>query len=258
MHLSTAQVAGAIITLISISIALVLGFMKPSKTVRTGTAVLIVVALTVAALLFTVWKEGTQAAPGAAPADRNLASQGTSTSQSAETAKSIETTIPPTTLEPRASSGAEGATPPASDMTELNMQYLSDLKPVSNHYGAKAGSAEIGQQVYPHSVWVAVGGCSESTHAVEYNIAATARTFTSSIGLNKRSYTGFKVHFQVYLDGSPYGSGYMKETFQPAESITLPVAGRSRIMLTAVWISGGDCNDTTTIGYATWGDALLS
>lgn len=147
--------------------------------------------------------------------------------------------------------------PPTNGDIEA-IQYLSDEKAVSNHFGTKSGSSEITQQAYPHSLWVGISACSTSNHEVEYNIESGWTKFAAWVGLNKESATGLKILFQVYLDDVPYGSGYAKSTLEPAEEIVLPISGKSRIKLTAVWVSGGRCNAIGSFAYATWGNAQFS
>jgi hypothetical protein len=142
-------------------------------------------------------------------------------------------------------------TPPGDAPNPAAVHYLSDLHTASNHYGVQTGSADIANHEYPHSIWLAVGGCSTGSREVEYDIDPSANNFTAWIGLNKKSSTGFKLYFQVYLDDLPYRSGYTEQMFAPAEKITVPVSGKQRIKLTARWVSGGICNVADSIGYAT-------
>ena len=162
--------------------------------------------------------------------------------------------------QPGSPSSPERSSPSTQTSTseiETGLQYLSDLDPVSNNYDAKTGSAEIDQEVYPHSTWVAVGGCSESNHEIEYDVDQGVEVFTAWIGLNKESATGFVVHFQAYVDDVPYGAGSTKKAFEPAERMDVPVSGKHRIKLTATWVSGKPCRVSSVVGYATWGDAQL-
>ncbi|WP_433461722.1 NPCBM/NEW2 domain-containing protein [Spirillospora sp. CA-128828] len=155
--------------------------------------------------------------------------------------------------------GDSPTTPALGSSPSLDVQYLSDLKAVDKGFGVEIGGAEIDKKQYAHSVSVAVGACSNSDHAVTYNIESDWKTFTTWVGLSEKSEKRYRIFFQVYVDEKPVPGGYTTEAdvWAPAYKIEVPISSAHQIKLTATWMKGGECNDGN-VSYATWGEAMFT
>lgn len=170
---------------------------------------------------------------------------------------------PPPSSSPTPVTSSPSSSPSVGDtpgpVSALDVQYLSELKPVSKPFGVNTGGAEIDKQPYAHSVWVAVGACSKSDHSLTYQIDSDWKTFTASVGLSEKSEKRYKIFFQVYVDEKPIEPGYTVEanTWPAAHKIEVPISSAHQVKLAATWLKGGECNDGN-VSLATWGDAMFS
>lgn len=113
-----------------------INLLKPSKPLRAGTLVVMIVVLVGALLFLTVWKEGVRTAPEAGNSEAGSASIASSTTQVAAPVT--------TTVQPKTTGRVKAATvePPVAAPTESATQYLADMKAVSGTF--KTGTSTIG------------------------------------------------------------------------------------------------------------------
>jgi hypothetical protein len=148
----------------------------------------------------------------------------------------------------------DGGDEPSSTSVQFLNQLDSDHGTVLN---VDTGGFEINDVLYPNSTRVAVDAGSESQHAIEYDIDGDWETLKIWVGLDDTSEQNSDLYFQVYLDDQPIEPGYTLGQWESAEAVSIPVAGKHRIKLTVIWISGGVANDSE-ISDAVWGDAQLN
>lgn len=127
------------------------------------------------------------------------------------------------------------------------VQYLSDLSPIDGDNRIKTATLNSGgrAKIYPHSLR-SVNPFDVYTFI--YEIDGDWGQFEATLGIDSGSPEESVVHFQVYLNGAPYGSGDVVTRWQ-TKDIRVPVTGNSEIKLVSSTQEGG------SKVRAVWGDA---
>lgn len=127
------------------------------------------------------------------------------------------------------------------------VQYLSDLPSIDGDNRIKTATLGDGK-TYSHSVR-SVNPFERYTFV--YAIEGEWKFFVATLGIDRGAPDESVAHFQVYLNGAPYGSGDVVGKWETKE-VRIPVTGKSEIKLVTSTQKGA------TKVRSVWGDARFS
>ncbi|GAB3836648.1 NPCBM/NEW2 domain-containing protein [Kribbella italica] len=132
-------------------------------------------------------------------------------------------------------------------------QYLADQVPLYGDPGEGPATLGGNKVVCGRSVRFPINGFA-SKYTAEYAIDAKATWFRATLGIDSRTKPGAKVHFLIYLIGTPIDDGYLL-TYYDVKEIKVPVKGKAVLKLVTEAVEAGGVGGT---GRSAWGNGRFT